>query len=409
MRCRLEGRSCSLRRGSEIACYATRAALKELGYSLEELYSNEDDAALGNGGLGRLAACFLDSMATLDLPAWGYGIRYNYGIFRQVIRDGRQFEVPDYWLTFGNPWEIERVDVTYPVRFYGSVKEETQADGTKRKVWAGGEEVRAVAYDNPIPGFDTYNTINLRLWKAAPSAEFDLSSFNSGDYMKAVESRQRAETITHVLYPSDKTCVPVYTVDAATVQRGDIHVRFVCACVRMFAGTTARSCASSSSTSSCLRRCKTSCGASRRCRAPGLSSPRKTPSSSTTRTRPSASQSSCASSLTWRASRGTKHGRCGPHAWEGRDDGAWRSHCLVCCVQITTATFSYTNHTILPEALEKWDVGMMGHLLPRHLEIIYDINWIFLQNVQLRFPGDDARLRKVSIVEEGCVAAWTLL
>ena len=217
MRCRLEGRSCSLRRGSEIACYSTRAALKELGYSLEELYSNEDDAALGNGGLGRLAACFLDSMATLDLPAWGYGIRYNYGIFRQVIRDGRQFEVPDYWLTFGNPWEIERVDVTYPVRFYGSVKEETQADGTKRKVWAGGEEVRAVAYDNPIPGFDTYNTINLRLWKAAPSAEFDLSSFNSGDYMKAVESRQRAETITHVLYPSDKTCVPVYTVDAATV------------------------------------------------------------------------------------------------------------------------------------------------------------------------------------------------
>lgn len=131
------------------------AALTELGYSLEKLYSNEDDAALGNGGLGRLAACFLDSMATLDLPAWGYGIRYNYGIFRQVIRDGAQCEVPDYWLTFGNPWEIERPDVAYPVRFYGSVKEVTLADGTKRKSWVGGEVVQAVAYDNPIPGFDT--------------------------------------------------------------------------------------------------------------------------------------------------------------------------------------------------------------------------------------------------------------
>ena len=131
------------------------AALTELGYSLEELYGTEDDAALGNGGLGRLAACFLDSMATLDLPAWGYGIRYNYGIFRQVIRDGAQCEVPDYWLTFGNPWEIERPDVAYPVRFYGSVKEVTLEDGTKRKSWVGGEVVQAVAYDNPIPGFDT--------------------------------------------------------------------------------------------------------------------------------------------------------------------------------------------------------------------------------------------------------------
>jgi starch phosphorylase len=156
-------------------------------------------------GLGRLAACFLDSMATLDLPAWGYGIRYNYGIFRQEIRGGYQFEVPDSWLTRGNPWEIERVDVTYPVRLYGHVAVTVDAAGKERCSWEGGEVVIAMAYDNPIPGFDTYNTINLRLWRAVPSREFDLASFNSGDYIRAVDDRQRAESISAVLYPSDAT------------------------------------------------------------------------------------------------------------------------------------------------------------------------------------------------------------
>jgi glycogen phosphorylase len=180
-------------------------ALLELGYKLEDIYEEEQDAALGNGGLGRLAACFLDSMATLDLPAWGYGIRYNYGIFRQEIKDGYQVEVPDYWLTRGNPWEIERVDVVYPVRFYGHVTLTTDASGREYSVWDGGEIVQACAHDNPIPGYDTYNTINLRLWKAMPSREFDLASFNSGDYMRAIEERQRAESISSVLYPSDST------------------------------------------------------------------------------------------------------------------------------------------------------------------------------------------------------------
>jgi starch phosphorylase len=129
-----------------------REALREMGYDLEKLYEEESDAALGNGGLGRLAACFLDSMATLDLPAWGYGIRYAYGIFKQLIRNGAQVEVPDYWLTFGNPWEIERVDLQYPVRFYGQVRTEKKPDGTSRSIWEGGEIVQAVAYDNPIPG-----------------------------------------------------------------------------------------------------------------------------------------------------------------------------------------------------------------------------------------------------------------
>jgi starch phosphorylase len=147
-------------------------------------------------------------MATLDLPAWGYGIRYNYGIFKQLIRNGAQVEVPDYWLTFGNPWEIERVDVVYPVRYYGHVRKETDpATGRERSVWDGGEIVQAIAYDNPIPGYDTWNTINLRLFKSAPAREFDLASFNTGDYMKAVEQRQRAENITHVLYPNDSSYV----------------------------------------------------------------------------------------------------------------------------------------------------------------------------------------------------------
>ena len=133
-----------------------RQAMEELGYRLEDLYDEERDAALGNGGLGRLAACFLDSMATLDLPAWGYGIRYDYGIFKQVIRDGAQVEVPDYWLNFGNPWEIARQDVLVPVRFYGSTRVELDREGKPlRTVWEGGETVVAMAYDNPIPGFDT--------------------------------------------------------------------------------------------------------------------------------------------------------------------------------------------------------------------------------------------------------------
>jgi starch phosphorylase len=144
-------------------------------------------------------------MATLDLPAWGYGIRYNYGIFRQEIHDGYQVEVPDGWLTKGNPWEIERVDVTYPVRLYGSVNTQLNAEGKEVSSWEGGEVIIAMAYDNPIPGFDTYNTINLRLWRATPSREFDLASFNSGDYIRAVDARQRAESISAVLYPSDAT------------------------------------------------------------------------------------------------------------------------------------------------------------------------------------------------------------
>lgn len=152
-------------------------ALMEMGYDLEELYEQENDAALGNGGLGRLAACFLDSLATLEIPAWGYGIRYDYGIFKQTIKDGYQVEIPDFWLTQGNPWEIERQDVMYDVRFYGTVTN-YQSGTTQKGNWGNCQRVKAMAYDTPIPGFNTYNTNNLRLWKSRSDNSFDFNKFN---------------------------------------------------------------------------------------------------------------------------------------------------------------------------------------------------------------------------------------
>lgn len=179
-------------------------ALMDIGYKLEDLYEEEVDPALGNGGLGRLAACFLDSMASLEVPAWGYGIRYDYGIFKQGIVDGYQVESPDYWLARGNPWEIERHDIHYPVRFYGHVKKYND-NGVERAHWEGGEVVQACAFDTPIPGFNTFNTNNLRLWKSRPYSEFDFKQFNAGDYHGAIKERQKAEYITSVLYPNDSS------------------------------------------------------------------------------------------------------------------------------------------------------------------------------------------------------------
>ena len=182
-----------------------KEALNDLGYDLENIYEEEVDAGLGNGGLGRLAACFLDSMATLELPAWGYGIRYDYGIFKQLIKDNKQVEIPDFWLKQGNPWEIERSDITYPVRFFGHTEKYTDDSGVERVAWKDGQVVLAQAYDTPVPGYNTYNTNNLRLWKSRPLNEFDFDSFNQGDYHGAIEERQSAEYITSVLYPNDST------------------------------------------------------------------------------------------------------------------------------------------------------------------------------------------------------------
>lgn len=177
--------------------------LADLGFRMEDVVSQEHDAALGNGGLGRLAACFLDSMASLNIPAWGYGLRYRYGIFKQEIVDGYQVEVPDYWLDF-NPWEFQRHDITVDIQFYGHVNRWQDDDGKQQSSWEGGEIVQAVAYDVPVPGYKTGTCNNLRLWGSkAASGEFDFQKFNSGEYESSVADQQRAETISAVLYPND--------------------------------------------------------------------------------------------------------------------------------------------------------------------------------------------------------------
>ncbi|XP_002972091.2 glycogen phosphorylase 1 [Selaginella moellendorffii] len=320
-------------------------ALKQLGFDLEILVEQERDAALGNGGLGRLAACFLDSLATLDYPAWGYGLRYEYGMFRQTIQDGFQLEHPDYWLNFGNPWEIQRVHTTYPVKFYGHV-DEIQENNKKTYIWTPGETVEAVAYDNPIPGYGTKNTINLRLWAAKPSGELELDSFSTGDYVNAVLSKQRAETISSILYPDDRTYQgkelrlkqQVFLVSASlqdVVRRyKDFHSDFAA-----FPQKVAFQ----------LNDTHPIIGVAELMRI--LLDEEK---------------------LDWVKS------------WE-----------------ITTKVFSFTNHAILPEALEKWPLELLENLLPRHLQIIYRINFYFMEEMKKKFGDDLVRLSRLSIIEEG--------
>ena len=325
-----------------------RDALMEMGYVLEDLYEEEAEPALGSGGLGRLAACFLDSLATLDYPAWGYGLRYDYGMFRQMMYKGYQLEVPDNWLSHINPWEIERTDVSYEIPFYGRV-EICEDQGVQRKFWIPGEVVRAVAFDTPIPGFDTFNTINLRLWKSRPSNEFDFQSFNQGDYHQAIEARQRAEFITSLLYPNDNTeagkelrLKQQYFFCAATLK--DVLRRFL----------------------------------KKQRRWEEL--PDKV-AIQLNDTHPSIAIPELLRTLV--------------------DDYKleWRRAWSIC-----NKVFAYTNHTVMPEALEKWSVEMMGALLPRHMDIIYFINQLFMEQVADRLKGDPRRfdvMRDMSLIEEG--------
>eukprot|EP00922_Rhytidocystis_sp_ex-Travisia-forbesii_P063550 GHVS01094528.1.p1 GENE.GHVS01094528.1~~GHVS01094528.1.p1 ORF type:complete len:968 (+),score=113.87 GHVS01094528.1:38-2905(+) len=324
-----------------------KSALADMGYNLEQLYECEPDPALGNGGLGRLAACFLDSMATLNLPCWGYGIRYTYGIFEQKIINGRQLEHPDYWLVHSNPWEIERTDCTYAVRFYGHVKEYQDDGGCKRYKWVEGEIVQAMAFDNPIPGFDTYNTINLRLWKACPGKEFDFHLFNVGQYLEAVRERQNAEYISAVLYPNDNT-------DEGKELRLKQQYFFVCATIQ-----------------DVLRRFK---------RKPGRDwgeLPQKM-SLQLNDTHPTIAIPEFMRILI---------------DVEGLEwDYAW---------SLTKQCFNYTNHTVLPEALEKWSAGLIELLLPRHLLIINEINFKFINEVRSVCGDQWDKITKMSIYEEG--------
>ncbi|KAJ9154816.1 Alpha-1,4 glucan phosphorylase [Pleurostoma richardsiae] len=322
-----------------------RSGLSDLGFRIEDIISQEHDAALGNGGLGRLAACFLDSLASLNYSAWGYGLRYRYGIFKQEIIDGYQVEVPDYWLDF-NPWEFPRHDVTVDIQFYGYVTRTQDDSGKTIAHWEGGETVKAVAYDVPIPGYATPSTNNLRLWSSkAASGEFDFQKFNSGDYESSVADQQRAETISAVLYPNDN-------LDRGKELRLKQQYFWVAA-----------------SLYDIVRRFKKSKRAWR-----------EFPDQVAIQlndTHPTLAVVELQRILV---------------DLEGLEwDEAWN---------IVTATFGYTNHTVLPEALEKWSVGLFQHLLPRHLQIIYDINLFFLQTVERAFPNDRDLLRRVSIIEE---------
>ncbi|KAM6913032.1 glycogen phosphorylase, liver form [Xenentodon cancila] len=324
-------------------------AIYQLGLDMEELEEMEEDAGLGNGGLGRLAACFLDSMATLGLAAYGYGIRYEYGIFNQKIRDGWQVEEADDWLRHGNPWEKARPEYTLPVHFYGRV--EATRDGPK---WVDTQVVLAMPYDTPIPGYMN-NTVNtMRLWSARAPNDFNLRDFNVGDYIEAVLDRNLAENISRVLYPNDNffegkelRLKQEYFVVAATLQ--DI-----------------------------IRRFKT------------------TKKGSRTRTSFESFPDKVAIQLN-----DTHPAMAIPELMrifvdiEKLDwDTAW---------DLTRRTFAYTNHTVLPEALERWPVELLENLLPRHLQIIYQINQAHLDNIAALFPKDMDKLRKMSLIEEdGC-------
>ena len=322
-------------------------AFEDLGMKLEDLFAEEADPALGNGGLGRLAACFLDSMATLSLPCWGYGIRYSYGMFKQRIKDGRQMEEPDFWIGDGCPFEIPRPDVTYPVRFYGKV-EEVHENGKSISRWVGGDIVQAMAYDNPIPGFDTYNTNNLRLWRACPSKEFDLDAFSSAQFQDAITQRRKAEDLSAVLYPNDATYAgkelrlrQQYFFVSASLQ--DLLREFI-----------------------------------KRPNYKWEELPEKV-AVQMNDTHPTIAVAEMmrllvdVQKLDW--------------------DRAW---------ELTRKCLNYTNHTVMPEALEKWPVEMLERMLPRHLQIIYQINGHWIQKLLQRY-GDGPIIAALSIVEEGDV------
>jgi len=322
-----------------------REALTELGVNLEELRQIEPDAALGNGGLGRLAACFMESMATLSIAAYGYGIRYDHGLFRQVIKDGWQQEFPETWLSFGNPWEFERPEVDYPVGFGGVVETAENEDGTVRHSWKPAETIEAVAYDTPVPGWRGRHVNTLRLWSARAPDALRLDAFNQGDHVGALADRVRAEAISKVLYPSDAT-------PAGQELRLRQEYFFV-----------------SASLQDLVRRHVRQHGEIRML-------PDKV-AIQLNDTHPSIAVAELMRILV------DLHGVPWDDAWE-----------------ITTATLSYTNHTLLPEALESWPVPLMERLLPRQMQIIYQINALHLERLR-RNGGDDGFAAAMSLIDEG--------
>lgn len=321
-------------------------ALKGLGINLEDLCAEEDDMGLGNGGLGRLAACFLDSLATLDLPAIGYGIHYEFGLFRQDFENGHQVEHPDAWLRQGNPWEICRPEYTKKVRLYGRVENRVDANGDFKPAWVDTKTILGVPYDIPICGYDTRTVNFLRLWESKASEEFDLTTFNRGGYVEAVREKAVGETISKVLYPNDNT-------ESGKELRLVQQYFFVCCSLQDI-----------------IRRFFKK-------NSDWKDFPKKI-ALQLNDTHPAVGVSELMRILV------DEHDLPWDHAWK-----------------ITRKTFSYTNHTLLPEALETWSVALFERVLPRHLQIIYEINRRFLeQEVEAKWPGDDAKKSALSLINE---------
>lgn len=326
---------------------ALKNSLFRYGVSMEELVEEERDAGLGNGGLGRLAACFLDSCATLGLPVTGYGIRYDYGMFHQKIKDGNQVEYPDHWLEKGNPWEFEAPQDARRVKFYGRSQIKTDAKGAISVEWVDTQDVLAVPYDMPIPGYKNETVNTLRLWKAMATQEFNLHEFNAGGYAEAVAEKNQAEQISMVLYPNDVSengkalrLRQQYFLCSASLQ--DVLARWKRRHGKKFTKFAELNCFQLNDT-----------------------------------------HPSIAVAELMRLLVDEYH-----LSWSA----AWK---------ITTSTMAYTNHTLLPEALERWSVKLFSEMLPRILEIIYEINARFLEDVAKRWPGDEGRLSEMSLIEEG--------
>jgi len=322
-----------------------REALQQLEIDLDAVREIEPDAALGNGGLGRLAACFLDSMATLDIPGYGYGIRYEYGMFSQRIENGGQIEHPDNWLRYGNPWEFPRAEVLYQVKFHGRVVQYENERGAARYHWIDTDDVMAMAFDTPIPGYGTATVNNMRLWAAKATRDFELRYFNEGNYVKAVEDKNESENLSKVLYPDDTTAM-------GRELRLKQQYFFVCASLQDI-----------------LYRY-------RKYQADFDALPDKV-AIQLNDTHPAIAIPELMRILV------DLHQVDWDKAWD-----------------ITTRTFAYTNHTLMPEALETWAVSLFEKVLPRHVQIIYEINRRFLKDVMHRYPGDTGILRRMSIINE---------
>ncbi|MFZ5574439.1 MAG: glycogen/starch/alpha-glucan phosphorylase [Pseudomonadota bacterium] len=326
---------------------ATREALRQLGHTLETVAEEEADAGLGNGGLGRLAACFMDSCATLDLPVMGYGIRYEYGMFQQRIVDGYQKEETDHWLRDGNPWEVERSEFTCRVHFGGRTEHFHDQHGVPRARWVDTNDVLAIPYDMPISGYRNHVVNTLRLWKSAATDEFDLEEFNAGSYTEAVQAKNNAEHISMVLYPNDSS------------ENGkELRLR-----QQYFLASASMQ------------------DALRQWRAAGNTDLSKFAEHNVFQMNDTHPTIAVAELM-----------RLLLDVERLRWDEAWA---------ITTRCMAYTNHTLLPEALEKWPVALFERLLPRLLEIIYEINAHFLREVGIKWPGDIERRRRMSLIEEG--------